>query len=33
MYAATSRVGKPSNLFVYTPEEKTKNIVYPKALE
>ena len=33
LYVATSRVGKPSDLFVYTPDEKTKNIVYPKALE
>jgi ATP-dependent DNA helicase PIF1 len=27
-----SRVVKPSDLFVYTPEGKTKNIVYSKAL-
>ena len=33
LYVATSHVGKPSDLFVYTPDEKTKNIVYPKALE
>jgi ATP-dependent DNA helicase PIF1 len=33
LYVACSRVGKPSNLFVYTPEEKTKNIVYLKALQ
>jgi ATP-dependent DNA helicase PIF1 len=25
--------GKPSDLFVYTPEGKTKNIIYPKALQ
>jgi hypothetical protein len=25
---ACSPVGKPSDLFVYTPEGKTKNIVY-----
>jgi ATP-dependent DNA helicase PIF1 len=30
---ACSRVGKPSDLFVYTPEGKTKNIVYSKALQ
>jgi ATP-dependent DNA helicase PIF1 len=30
LYVACSRVGKPSDLFVYTPEEKTKNIVYSK---
>jgi ATP-dependent DNA helicase PIF1 len=28
-----SRVGKPSDLFVYTPEGKTKNIIYSKALQ
>ena len=33
LYVATSRVRKPSDLFVYTPDKKTKNIVYPKALE
>jgi hypothetical protein len=33
LYVACSRVGKPSDLFVYTPEGKTKNIVYPKALQ
>jgi hypothetical protein len=32
LYVACSRVGKPSVLFVYTPEGKTKNIVYSKAL-
>ncbi|XP_003743823.1 ATP-dependent DNA helicase PIF6-like [Galendromus occidentalis] len=31
LYVACSRVGKPSNLFVYTPEGKTKNIVYDKS--
>jgi ATP-dependent DNA helicase PIF1 len=31
LYVACSRVGKPSDLFVYTPEGKTKNIVYSKA--
>ncbi|XP_017461157.1 PREDICTED: uncharacterized protein LOC108354487 [Rhagoletis zephyria] len=33
LYVACSRVGKPSNLFVYAPDRKTKNCVYPKALE
>jgi ATP-dependent DNA helicase PIF1 len=32
LYVACSRVEKPSDLFVYTPEEKTKSIVYSKAL-
>jgi hypothetical protein len=27
------RIEKPSDLFVYTPEENTKNIVYSKALQ
>jgi len=33
LYVAISRVGKPSDLFIYAPEGKTKNIVYAKALE
>jgi hypothetical protein len=34
LYMACSRVGKPSDLFVYTPEGNTKNIVYiSKALQ
>ena len=33
LYVACSRVGKPSDLFVYTPDGKTKNIVYSKALQ
>ena len=33
LYVACSRVGKPSDLFVYAPEKKTRNIVYPKALQ
>jgi ATP-dependent DNA helicase PIF1 len=33
LYVACSHVGKPSDLFVYTPEGKTKNIVYKKALQ
>lgn len=33
LYVACSRVEKPSDLYIYAPEGKTKNIVYPKALE
>jgi len=33
LYVACSRVGKPSDLFVYAPEGKTQNIVYAKALD
>lgn len=33
LYVACSRVGKPSNLFVYAPGNQTKNIVYHKALQ
>jgi hypothetical protein len=33
LYVACSRVGKPTDLFVYTPDEKTKNIVYSKVLQ
>ena len=29
LYVRCSRVGKPSDLDVYTPDRKTKNIVYP----
>lgn len=32
LYVACSRVGKPSSLFIYAPDNKTKNIVYHKAL-
>ena len=32
LYVACSRVGKPSSLFIYVPQNKTKNIVYEKAL-
>jgi hypothetical protein len=32
-WTTCSRVGKPSDLFVYTPEEKTKNIVYSKTIK
>lgn len=32
LYVACSRVGKPSSLFIYAPQNKTKNIVYEKAL-
>ncbi|XP_029054625.2 uncharacterized protein LOC114881908 [Osmia bicornis bicornis] len=33
LYVTCSRVGKPSDLFVYAPDGKTKNITYPKALQ
>ncbi|GFX77249.1 ATP-dependent DNA helicase [Trichonephila clavipes] len=33
LYVACSRVGKPSHLFVYAPDGKTRNIVYPTALQ
>jgi ATP-dependent DNA helicase PIF1 len=33
LYVACSRVGKPSDLFVYTTEGETKNIAYSKALQ
>lgn len=33
LYVACSRVGKPSSLYIHAPEGKTKNVVYPKALE
>lgn len=33
LYVACSRVGKPADLFIFTPNGITKNIVYPKALE
>lgn len=33
LYVACSRVGKPTVLFIYVADGKTKNIVYPKALE
>lgn len=32
LYVACSRVGKPSSLFVFAPENQTKNIVYHNAL-
>lgn len=32
LYVACSRVGSPKNLYIYTPEDTTKNIVYPLAL-
>lgn len=31
LYVACSRVGKPSDLYVYAPDGKTINIVYPNA--
>lgn len=33
LYVAASRVGKPSALFVYTHDGKTKNVVYRRALQ
>ncbi|GFW83296.1 ATP-dependent DNA helicase [Trichonephila clavipes] len=33
LYVACSGVGKPSNLFVYTPQGLAKNIVHLMALE
>ncbi|XP_049301813.1 uncharacterized protein LOC125775357 isoform X1 [Bactrocera dorsalis] len=32
LYVACSRVGKPSSLFIYAADQKTKNIVYRAAL-
>lgn len=32
LYVACSRVGKPSSLYIFAPENKTKNIVYHRAL-
>lgn len=32
-YVACLRVGKPSDLFAYAPEGRTKNIVFPNALQ
>lgn len=32
LYVACSRVGKPANLFIYAPNNTTKNVVYPAAL-
>ncbi|GFW03636.1 ATP-dependent DNA helicase PIF6 [Trichonephila clavipes] len=33
LYVACSRFGKSSDLFVYAPDGKTRNIVYPTALQ
>lgn len=33
LYVACSRVGKPPALYVYAPENRTKNAVYHKALQ
>ena len=33
LYVACSRVGNPDNLFIYTENGTTKNIVYPQVLE
>lgn len=32
LYVACSRVGNPNNLYVFAPENKTRNIVLPQAL-
>ncbi|EPB68564.1 hypothetical protein ANCCEY_12347 [Ancylostoma ceylanicum] len=32
LYVACSRVGTPKNLYIYAPNGKTKNVVYPNAL-
>lgn len=33
LHMACSRVEKPSDLFVYAPEERTKDIVHLNALQ
>lgn len=33
LYVACSRVGNPQNLYIYTPNKITKNVVYKKVLE
>lgn len=33
LYVGCLRVGKPSSLFIFAHEGKTKNIVYPRALQ
>ena len=33
LYVACSRVGEPSNLYVYTENGQTKNIVNPSTLQ
>lgn len=33
LYVACSRGGKRADLFVYAPDGKTKNVVYPRALQ
>jgi len=33
LYVACSRVGTASNLYIHAPEGRTKNIVYPQALQ
>ena len=33
LYVACSRVGNPNNLYILAPDGKSKNIVYPKALQ
>ena len=33
LYVECSRVGNPTDLYVHAPNGKTKNIVYPRALQ
>ena len=33
LYVGCSRVGRSDNLYLYMPNSKTKNIVYPRALQ
>jgi len=33
LYVACSQVRKPSDLFVYAPEERKQNIVYPYVIQ
>ncbi|XP_031634678.1 uncharacterized protein LOC116347980 [Contarinia nasturtii] len=33
LFVGCGRVGSPKNLFIYTPNNKTRNIVYPLALQ
>ncbi|KAF7268420.1 hypothetical protein GWI33_018430 [Rhynchophorus ferrugineus] len=32
LYVRASRVGKPSSVFIYAPQNRIKNTVYQKAL-
>ena len=33
LYVGCSRIGNPESLFIFTPEVKTKNVVYYEALQ